>query len=198
MARRSLRSSRASPGERTLLFARNFLKHPRMLGSVIPSSRYLTERVLRHVAWGSARVLVEYGPGVGVLTSQMLDRMRGDAALVVLDTNTDFVAYLRDTINDPRLHVVHASAGDVEPALARLGLAGADYIVSGIPFSTIPTPARHDILRATRRVLCADGTFIVYQFSRRVLPDLERIFSRVDRDFEPRNILPAHIYYCSR
>ena len=68
----------------TLLFARNFLRHPNMLGSIIPSSRFLVEQVLGPVDWGRARVIVEYGPGVGTFTCEILRRMRSDAQLVAM------------------------------------------------------------------------------------------------------------------
>ena len=42
-----------------LLFARNFLKHPMMLGSIIPSSRFLVREVLDRIDWKSAAVIVE-------------------------------------------------------------------------------------------------------------------------------------------
>jgi len=94
----------------TLLFARNFLRHPNMLGSIIPSSRFLVEQVLGPVDWGRARVIVEYGPGVGTFTCEILRRMRSDAQLVAIETNRDFVRFLRRTLPDSRLHVVHDSA----------------------------------------------------------------------------------------
>ena len=37
---------KSSRGEETLLFAKNFLHHPKMLGSLIPSSRFLIGRLL--------------------------------------------------------------------------------------------------------------------------------------------------------
>src|SRR6476661_3144338 len=56
---------KTSRSEETLLFARNFLQHPMMLGSLIPSSRFLISRLLSKVDWSRARTIVEYGPGVG-------------------------------------------------------------------------------------------------------------------------------------
>ncbi len=41
-----------------LVFARNFFKNPRMLGSIIPSSKYLVSNLLRDVDWNRARVFV--------------------------------------------------------------------------------------------------------------------------------------------
>lgn len=185
--------SRRSP---TLLFSRNFIKHPRMLGSLIPSSRFLVQQVLRPVDWERARVVVEYGPGVGTITRHALRRMRPDARMIVLETNSDFVEYLRTSVHDPRLEVVHGSAADVGSVLAERGLAQADYAISGIPFSTMPRELRESILRSTHASLAPGGAFLVYQFSPKVRADLERIFADVQPSFEPLNILPAHVFVC--
>jgi len=180
-----------------LLFARNFIRHPRMLGSIIPSSRFLINQVLEPVDWQRAQVIVEYGPGVGSITKEILRRMRPDAHLVAIETNRDFVEFLRDALPDPRLHVVQDSAAEVEAVLQRLHLAPASYIVSGIPFSTMSDALRMDIVRATRAALEPGGAFLVYQFSSRVLPDLQRTFQVVQRGFQPLNVLPAHLFVCA-
>lgn len=182
-----------------LLFGRNFLKHPRMLGSIVPSSRFLVERVLAAVSWGGARTVVEYGPGVGTMTRAMLRRLRPDGRLLLLETNGDFVHHLRHTIHDSRLRVEQRSAEEVNTALAEALIgAPADAIVSGIPYSTMPTAARTAVLRATSRALAPGGTLVVYQFSRAVLPYLEAEFPVVERSFELRNVLPAHVFVCRR
>jgi phospholipid N-methyltransferase len=179
-----------------LLFASNFLKYPAMLGSVIPSSRFLIEEVLDQVDWERADVIVEYGPGVGNFTEQILRRMRPDATLLALETNPEFVRFLGQSFTDTRLQVVHGSAADVDRILWQRGLHKADYVISGIPFSTMPSDLRESILKTTHGVLDPTGAFLVYQFSARVLPDLRRIFGRVDRSFEPLNILPAQMFFC--
>ena len=182
--------------DRSLLFVRNFFKHPKMLGSAIPSSRFLINRILRRVDWNTATVIVEYGPGVGVITAEILRRMRPDAALIVFETNDDFVAFLRRSLRDQRLQIVHGSAAEVGTVLAQRGLGQVDYIISGIPYSTMPADVRSAILEASRAALKPQGRFLVYQFSRAALPFLQRVFSQVDVDFEPLNILPARLFYC--
>ena len=179
-----------------LLFARNFFRHPRMLGSIVPSSRFLIKQLLEPINWGRARVIVEYGPGVGGITAELLHHMRSDATLIAIEMNPDFVRYLRDSFADPRLQVVEGSAEAVDEILRRFGHARADYIISGIPFSTIPAPVRERILHKTRDVLETGGAFLVYQFSTRVLQDLKRVFGYVGRKFEPLNVLPAHLFIC--
>jgi phospholipid N-methyltransferase len=184
--------------EQILLFARNFFKHPKMLGSLIPSSRFLIQGVLKQIDWDRAGVVVEYGPGVGTFTTEILRRMRPDATLVVFETNGEFFKFLRRSLRDPRLHIVHASAAEVDVRLEALGCTHADYVISGIPFSTMPEGLCDRILRATHAVLHPQGAFLVYQFSSRVRPYLERVFGQVSREFELLNILPARVFYCVR
>ena len=178
------------------LFARNFFRHPRMLGSIVPSSRFLINQLLEPVDWAQARVIVEYGPGVGGITAEILRRMRPDASLIAIEINPEFVSLLRSSSADERLHVVEGSAESVVEILRRHGHEKANYIISGIPFSTISAPLRERILRKTCSVLEPRGSFLVYQFSTRVLQDLQRIFRYVRRQFEPLNVLPAHLFFC--
>jgi phospholipid N-methyltransferase len=187
----------ATRGADVLLFARNFFRHPRMLGSLVPSSRFLIRELLDPIRWERARVIVEYGPGVGGITAEILQRMRPDADLIAIETNSEFVSFLRSTLPDKRLHVVEGSAADVQSILRSLGHEHASYVISGIPFSTLPRREREHILKQTRAVLETDGKLAVYQFSSRVLPDLERIFGYVERGFAPLNVLPAHLFFAT-
>ncbi len=180
------------------LFSRNFIKHPRMLGSLIPSSRFLVKRLLDQVNWDKAATIVEYGPGVGTFTGEILRRLRPDGTVVAIDTNKDFARYLARTLRDDRLHVVEGSAADTRDTLEERGLGRADYVISGIPYSTMDPTLRDDILQTTHDVLQPDGSFLVYQFTRAVLPHLRQVFTHVRQEFEPRNIMPARLFYCRR
>lgn len=185
-----------SKREQLALFARNFFKHPKMLGSIIPSSPFLVKRMLGQVDWERARVLVEYGPGIGTFTQEILRQMHPEAVLIVLETNEDFVNYLKRSYPDPRLQIIHGSAEDIQSILAQREIDEADYVIAGIPFSTLPDTIKGNILRATQRAIAPQGAFLLYQFSPKILPHLDQTFSNVKRTFEPLNFLPAHFYYC--
>ncbi|MFC3711499.1 class I SAM-dependent methyltransferase [Sphingoaurantiacus capsulatus] len=187
-----------SKGEQLMLFAKNFVKHPKMLGSVIPSSRFLIDKLLAPVDWANARLFVEYGPGIGNISAEVLRRMHPDAKLVLFELNDDFTEFLKTAFRDPRLIVLHRSAADVGRVLAEAGLGKADYIISGIPFSTMPEGVRNDIADATHAALAPGGQFLVYQFSPKVLEVLEPRFARIDRDFEAINVPPAQLYFAHR
>jgi phospholipid N-methyltransferase len=168
-----------------------------MLGSVIPSSRFLVRKALDQIDWSRARLVVEYGPGMGTFTGEILKRMGPDGRLLVFETHPDFVRHLEQSIHDPRLEVIHDSAEEVAAALGARGGGPADYVISGIPFSLMPDGVRDSILRNTRSVLDPTGAFLVYQFSPSIRAHLQGVFSEVDWGFEPRNFLPAMVFRCT-
>src|SRR6266705_1433018 len=147
--------------QQTTLFARNFLKYPNLVGWMLPSSPFVVAQVLRQIDWPRAKLIVEYGPGIGTFTREILRQMRPDATLVALEVNTDFVEHLRASLHDPRMEIVHGSATDVDLELMRLGHRSADYVISGLPFKTLPEDVCEMVARKTRAVLQPEGAFLV-------------------------------------
>ena len=194
--RRHTRRSRT--GSERLAFLRGFLKNPVMVGSVIPSSRRLIDRMLGPVNWAETRLFVEYGPGVGTFTRVILDRLPEDARLVTIDTNAEFTAFLKESIDDDRLIAVTASAADVEKVLADRNLGKADYVLSGLPFSTLPPGIGDAIGAATARAIRPGGAFLVYQFSPKVRDFIAPVFERLERGFEWVNVPPATLFWAWR
>ena len=96
---------------------------------------------------------------------------------------------------DERLEVVNASAENVVGDLRRIGRR-ADVVVSSLPFSTLPGPVRRDVLDAAREALAPDGIFLVLQYSRTILPELQDRFPKIRRRFSPLNVPPAFLYAC--
>lgn len=176
-------------------FLRGFLKNPVMVGSIIPSSRILIEKMLAPVDWANTRLFVEYGPGVGTFTRPILDKLAPDAKLVTIDTNAEFTRYLRESINDPRLLAVNGSAADVEQVLVDHGLDSADYVLSGLPFSTLPPGVGEAIAEATASVIRPGGAFLVYQFNPKVIDFIEPHFEYIERGFEWINVPPATLFW---
>ena len=186
----------ASSGPGALaLFFKGFLKHPVMVGSIIPSSKSLIRQMLAPVDWENTKLFVEYGPGVGTFCRPILDKLGPDAMLLAIDTNPDFVDYLKREIKDPRFHVVLGSAADVESIVAEKGFEKADYVVSGLPFSTLPDGVGDEIGKATGRVVRPGGAFLVYQFSPKCRDYIVPNFDRVDRGRSWWNIPPAVLFW---
>lgn len=195
LQRRQARRGRVNP---QLQFLRGFLKHPVMVGSIIPSSAKLINKMLAPVDWERTKVFVEYGPGVGTFTRPILDRLAPDATLITIDTNPDFTEFLRESMNDERLIAVTGSAAEVEKILADRGFAHADYVLSGLPFSTLPPGVGEAIGAATSRVIRPGGAFLVYQFSPKVRDFIAPVFERIERGFEWINVPPATLFWAYR
>ena len=187
---------RPASGGPLWLFLRGFLKHPVMVGSVIPSSKILIDKMLAPVDWANCKLFVEYGPGVGTFTQHILDRLAPDATLLTIDTNEDFTDYLNSKITDSRLASGdrigggrprdHGRAGLRRGRLHRLGPALLDACRPASARRSPPRPPRH-CGRAGRsssinsRPRCASSS--------------RRIFSRIDKGFEWRNVPPATLFW---
>lgn len=79
--------------------------------------------------------------------------------------------------------------------MAAHGHTHADYVLSGLPFSTLPDGVGPAIAAATHRVLRPGGAFLIYQFSACARNFIARHFSRIDQSFEWRNVLPCRLYW---
>lgn len=188
----------ASPFFRSLreaaAFFREFLRAPAMVGSVIPTARGVIDAAIAPVDWSATRLFVEYGPGTGNFTRVVLDHLRPDARLIAIDPNPAFIAHLRETLPDQRLLAVEGSAADVEAIIAQAGHERADYILSGLPFSTLPQGVGAQIADATQRALRPGGAFLVYQYSRFVRRLLDPRFARIDQQLNWLNIPPCFVF----
>ena len=177
------------------VFFRGFVEHPRMVGSIIPSSRFTIEKMLAPVDWAECELFVEYGPGVGTFCRPVLERMRRDGTLIVIDTNPLYIDYLKRTITDGRFFAVLGSAADVQEIVRAHGFGHADYVLSGLPFSTLPDGIGPAIAEATHEILRPGGAFLVYQFSAKARDFMARHFARIDQGFELWNVLPVKLFW---
>ena len=144
---------------------------------------------------GRAAVAVEFGAGTGVYTEGILRRLSPEARLLSYEVDGALAAAVARRLPDRRLEVVNASAEKVGVHLEALGRR-ADVVVSSLPFSTLPEPVRHDLLDAARDALAPGGVFLVLQYSKTVLPELERRFPKIRQRFSPLNIPPAFLFAC--
>lgn len=177
------------------VFFKGFIKHPVMVGSIIPSSSLTVKKMLAPVDWDNTKLFVEYGPGIGTFCQPILDRMRADATLLVIDLNEDFIEYLRHIIRDSRFIAVHGSAADVHEIINNFGFEHADYILSGLPFSTLPNNLGPVIAEETAKAIRPGGAFLVYQFRARARDFMTPHFRKIDNGFEFWNVLPCHLFW---
>jgi phospholipid N-methyltransferase len=177
----------------SIAFFMGFLRHPRLVASIIPSSRFLTRRLAGFVTAGKPQVVVELGPGVGGTTRALLDALTEDSRLLAIDINPDFIERLRSE-PDPRLIVHSGCAEKLRETLEQYGLARPDVVISGIPFSTMPAALGRSILDAVWTCLNPGGRFIAYQVSDRVAKLGRDILGKPETDVTFLNVPPMRVY----
>jgi len=174
-------------------FLHEFVRHPRQVASVIPSSRFLERRIVEAAGVGAARTVVELGPGTGGTTRAILRAIGQEGRLLTIELNPHLHA-LVSRINDPRLIPHLGDARQLKEIISGHALQAPDAVISGIPFSTIAPQVGHQILEEIHSVLAPGGRFVAYQVNRRVAT-LSRFFPEPDEaHFELLNIPPLRIF----
>ncbi len=185
-----------APDDR-VVFLQQFLKHPRQVGSIIPSSRYMERRVVALADIASARTIVELGTGTGGITRAILRAMAPDARLVGIEINPRFQELLTN-IGDTRLIPHFGSAEQLADILRQHHLPAPDAVVSGIPFSTMDPGLGSRILTAVAAALAPGGRFVAYQVSAQVARLARPAMGEPRRQVEFLNIPPMRLYRWDR
>ena len=181
----------------TFIYIMNFIKD-RNVASVTPTSSVGVKKVCSKIDFSRNRLIVEYGPGTGVFSKYMLQKMGEDSRLILIERNGNFNSILRKNIKDPRAIVVHDSAENVLQTLRACKESEADYIISGIPFSFLDSNLKHRILYNTHRALRKGGKFLVYQTcfqtNNHLKVHLQKYFPIVNSKYELANIPPLRTF----
>lgn len=191
----SLRRSKG-PDDR-VVFLQQFLRHPRQVGSVIPSSRYMERRVVALADIASAKTIVELGTGTGGITRAILNAMAPDAKLVGIEINPRFQELLAG-IEDDRLIPHSGSAEHLVEILRQHQLPAPDVVVSGIPFSTMNPELGKRVLSVIADALASGGRFVAYQVSSQVAKLARPVMGEPRRQLEFLNIPPMRLYRWDR
>lgn len=179
--------------DKRMAFFQGFLKNPRQVGSVIPSSRFLERRLVHVSEVADAELVVELGPGTGGTTRAILRALAPTARLLAIEANPEF-ADLLEAEPDPRLIVHHGSAEEIGKILKRHQLPAPDVVLSGIPFSTMDDDLGKRILVSVWEALNPDGRFVAYQFRDAVKDIGTEILGDPETDRELFNIPPMRFY----
>ena len=81
----------------------------------------LTQAMVEPLPLRDAKFVIELGPGTGVMTRELLGLVPRDAQVLAFEVSPRFVEYLRQSLEDPRLEIVHAGAEAAPKALRDRG-----------------------------------------------------------------------------
>ena len=135
-------------GKGRLGFLLNFLKHPLRNASIVPSSKVASRNMLKGLDVEAMRYVVELGPGTGVFTQELYDRLHPEAQVLVIELDEGYVASLNARFGG-RFDIVQASAGDLDSLVSERNWPRVDMVVSGLPF-VLPQEVKEPLLASIK------------------------------------------------
>ena len=179
-------------------FLKQFFKQKKMVGSIAPSSRFLSAKMLNHLPLKQAKFIVELGPGNGVFTEKILAKMGNDSQLLVIELNEEFHNELSAKITHPNFNLFHDSADQLGVLLQKMGGNKADIIISSLPLANFPIDLRDSLLDIIQTYLKDDGYFVQFQYSLQAKKYIKKRFPNTKINFTPLNLPPAFVYSCQK
>lgn len=178
-------------------FLKEFIKNKKLVGSVHPSSKTLTEKMLENINFDKSKIMVEFGPGTGVITKKIVEKMSADATLLVFELHKPFYDNLVEEFKDkPKVKIFNLCAEKLNMVLKENGFEYTDVIISSLPFSNFSKDLTIKILKSAINCLKHGGKFIQFQYSLANKKTLKNLFDQVSIKFTVNNIPPAWVYLC--
>lgn len=140
--------------------------NPRSIGAFVPSSSFLAKEMARHVILTSSdkaieNIIVELGPGTGVVTAELLKRAQSPSQVVTIEFSHHFAVGLRKRF--PDITLIEGNATDLYELLKPYHGRVA-YIVSSLPLRTLPLDTSLAILEQIEKVLMPGGHYIQFTY----------------------------------
>jgi len=180
-----------------LLFILQYITKPRTVGAILPSSKYLAQKMIKNIDFASAKCIAEYGAGTGVFTHQLVQKRNPNTLLLIFEMNESFCDKLKQQFaNQPNMFIINDSAAKIGEYLAKFNQPHADYVISGIPFASIPKENAVAILNQTKKHIKKEGKFITFQYTLLKKDFIGQFFNEIKLTREFRNIPPAYILCC--
>jgi len=177
-------------------FIYQFLNKPKIIGAIIPSSKYLTKKILSFVDFNKGGiVLLEYGPGTGPFTSEIVKYLKPMDQLIVIELNPKFATDLKEKFkNHKNVKIYEDCVANTKNILDKEGVKDVDYIISGIPFSSLPKDVTQDILISTKSIMSNTTLFLTFQYSKFKKSTFEKYFKIINIKFVLQNIPSAYVF----
>jgi phospholipid N-methyltransferase len=183
-------------------FFRQWLRNPRAIAALSPSSRHLAKHMIEQLPHGARRV-IELGGGTGVFTQALIAHGIHPEALLVLELNEELHQLLHQRF--PKVHVVCGDAQALKSIVHANGFdvdGKVDAVISGLGLLSMSRVTQRAILKGVFAVLGDEGRFIQFTYgpaspvSRELLNELDLNVNRASIAW--MNVPPATVYVYTR
>lgn len=175
------------------LFFRQWLRSPKTMGSIIPSSRSLARRIAEQVAWRPGQVVVELGGGTGAISQGLLDIGIPPEALVTIELDPALHGYLKERLKGS--HVIRGDATKLNAILRAHGIAEVGTVISGLPMVGMPFEFQRAVYEQGFEALGERGFMLQYSYSPISPVPAKRLGLIAElADFTLLNVPPAFVW----
>lgn len=178
-----------------LSFLHKFMKQPKEIGSITPSSSFLARKMVGRIEWNEVSAIAELGAGTGVFTRHIEAAVGGHSKVLVFEQDLEMREQLARRFPS---FSFYPRAQELSSAMAEQGISQLDGIISGLPFANFSQDLRDEIMDEVLASLKIGGTFVAFQYSLQMKSQLQRRFSSVDIAFAALNFPPAFVYCCKK
>ncbi|MBM7717606.1 phospholipid N-methyltransferase [Bacillus thermophilus] len=179
------------------LFLFQYITNPRSVGAILPSSQFLGDKMLETVDFQKSEYIVEFGPGTGIFTEKLLKKRKPSTIILLVEHNKTFYSVLKEKFKEEQnLFIINGSAEDIEQYAKEYDLPYADYVISGLPFASLPKEVSTRILQHTSNILKENGRFITFQYTGFKKGLIQQFFQISEVKKEMRNMPPAYVFSC--
>ncbi|MDH3663472.1 MAG: methyltransferase domain-containing protein [Alphaproteobacteria bacterium] len=147
----------------TELFFRQWLRSPKSMGSIIPSSMALARAVTNAVVWEPGQTVVELGAGTGAISQGLLQKGMPRDALMMIELDEQLYDYLRNRF--PGVRVVHGDATKLADIVAEQNIDEVSTVVSGLPMVNMPFDFQQAIIEQSFKAMKPGGPLLQYSYS---------------------------------
>lgn len=177
------------------LFFRKFVRNPKYVGSMMPSSRFLANRMAKAAKWEDAANIVEIGSGTGAITRVIAERASPASKVILFEKDDEMGELLRSEF--PRF-AREKNALRLVSDLKKHDIQEVDYIFSGLPFYNFSPIMRLQLIRQCKEALKPGGKLIAFQYSLQMRKLFAEHFKIESISVVPLNFPPAFVYVCSK
>ena len=180
------------------MFLLEYIKNPKSVGAIAPSGKSLANKMVSDIDFDKSKCIVEYGPGTGVFTEKILSRIKDDTIVILVEINKEFYNILKSIYGHKKnVIIVNDSAENIDKILKKYSIDAVDYIISGLPFASLPKNISKSILEKTSKIIKGNAEFITFQYTLLKLDLFKEYFIDINYKKVMRNLPPAYVLKCS-
>lgn len=144
-------------------FLQAFLKNPLHVGAITPSSPELAFQMIEGIEPNKENLVLELGVGTGSFTRLINQIVPDDNSYLGVEISRDFIKALKREY--PHLKFVCGNATKLQKLHEKSGLGKVGYIISGIPFVSLPNDVGDEILQEISKFMDQGCTFRTFQYA---------------------------------